>query len=243
MQHFGGLRCGWIARKFHVYISSRKRSFWNCRLLESVCAETKIFHRYDSVFFSDSFGHKHREIYWSGSSDVSSYETTKKNTFEVSYFIWTVYARSCMSGLSFYNINILSTFGTICCLGFMLFTAFAYTCIGIKAISAERTRMKLSPPLENRKEKARFLKELKFAKSCFIIVTCYVLCFTPVAVFLGAMLSKLSHSNYIIAVAWCVNLVMLNSSLNSLIFFWRSRQLRRETIIFLKRMIPSIMGE
>ena len=79
-------RCGWIARKFHVYISSRKRSFWNCRMLESVCAE-KIFHRYDSVFFSDSFGHKHREIYWSGSSDVSSYETTKKNTFEVSYFI------------------------------------------------------------------------------------------------------------------------------------------------------------
>ena len=148
-------------------------------------------------------------------------------------------------GLSFYNFNILVRFATISYFGFMLLTVFAYTCIGIKVIATQRQRMTFSPSAENhdcqsdlmRKEIARFLKELKFAKSCFMIVTSYVLCFAPVAVFLGAMHHKLSDSNTIIALAWCVNLAMLSFSLDSLIFFWRNRQLRRETIIFLKRMI------
>ena len=155
-------------------------------------------------------------------------------------------------GLSFYNVDILLRFTTISCIIFMLLTVYSYTCIGIKVITSVRQRMTLSAvspenetwvPKKNcqnmwilRKEKARFLKELKAAKCCFMIATCQILCFMPSTVFLGIMYGKLSDSNYIITAAWCINLTNLNSSLNPLIFFFRNRKLRQETQSFLKTM-------
>ena len=145
-------------------------------------------------------------------------------------------------GLSFYRYTILVGFTTVNVWVFMLSTLFAYTSIGIKVIISERQRKKLSPPSGNdqhlRKEKLQgFLKELKFVKSCFMVVNCYVLCFTPVTIFLGVKHYGLSDSNFAIAVAWCLNFAQLSGTLNSFIFFWRSKKLRRETISFVKRII------
>ncbi len=144
-------------------------------------------------------------------------------------------------GLSFYRYTILVGFTTVNFWVFMLSTLFAYTSIGIKVIVSERQRKILSPPSGNdqylrRKEKASFLKEIKFAKSCFMVVNCYVLCLTPVTIFFGVMQDTVSDSNFPIAIAWCLNLTLLHSILNSFIFFWRSRKLRKETICLLKRM-------
>ena len=145
-------------------------------------------------------------------------------------------------GLSLiYGYTILVRFTTIMFSGFMLFTMFAYTRIGIKVISSQRQHQNFSPPSGNdqclrRKEHVNFLKEIKLAKSCFMIVICYVLCITPVTVFLGILRNALSDSNIVIAIAWCVNIALLNSSLNSVIFFWRSRELRKEARCFLKRI-------
>ena len=144
--------------------------------------------------------------------------------------------------LSFiYGYIILARFTTVMCSGFILFTLFAYTRIGIKVIASERQRQILSPSSGNdqcqtRKKHANFLKEIKLAKSCFMIVICYVLCSTPVIVFMEILRKSLPDSYMIIAIAWCVNFVLLNSSLNSVIFFWRSRELRKETICLLKKM-------
>ena len=140
-----------------------------------------------------------------------------------------------------YGYRILLRFTTIMISGFMLFTMFAYTRIGIKVISSERQRKKFCPPSENdqcrrRKEQAHFLKEIKLAKSCFMIVICYVLCLTPLTVFLAILCEMLPDRYLIIAIAWCLNFALLNSSLNSVVFFWRSKQLRKETICFLKNM-------
>ena len=144
--------------------------------------------------------------------------------------------------LSFiYGYIILARFTTVMCSGFILFTLFAYTRIGIKVIASERQRQILSPSSGNdqcqtRKKHANFLKEIKLAKSCFMIVICYVLCSTPVIVFMEILRKSLPDSYMIITIAWCVNFVLLNSSLNSVIFFWRSRELRKETICLLKKM-------
>ena len=137
---------------------------------------------------------------------------------------------------------ILVRFTTVMCSGFILFTMFTYTRIGIKVIaSARQRRQNLSPSSENdqcqrRKKHANFVKEIKLAKSCFMIVICYVLCSTPVIVFIGILGKSLSDRNLIIANVWCVNLYLLNSSLDSVIFFWRSRELRKQTICLLQKM-------
>ena len=144
--------------------------------------------------------------------------------------------------LSFiYGYIIVVRLAAVICSGFILFTMFAYTRIGIEVTASERKRQNLSPSSANdqcqtRKKHANFLKEIKLAKSCFMIVICYVLCSTPVIAFMEMLRKSLSVGNLIIANAWCVNLLLLNSSLNSVIFFWRSRELRKETICLLKKM-------
>ena len=164
----------------------------------------------------------------------------KRTLFKFIMLFWT--ATGIALALSFiYGYIILARFTTVMCSGFILFTLFAYTRIGIKVIASERQRQILSPSSGNdqcqtRKKHANFLKEIKLAKSCFMIVICYVLCSTPVIVFMEILRKSLPDSYMIIAIAWCVNFVLLNSSLNSVIFFWRSRELRKETICLLKKM-------
>ena len=144
--------------------------------------------------------------------------------------------------LSFiYDYIILVRFATVMCSVIIFFTLFAYTRIGIEVVVSERKRQNLSPSSGNdqcqrRKKHANFLKEIKLAKSCFIIVICYALCSTPVIVFIGILRDSLPDSYMIIAIAWCLNFVLLNSSLNSVIFFWRSKELRKEAKCLLKKM-------
>ena len=144
--------------------------------------------------------------------------------------------------LSFiYDYIMLVRFATVMCSVIILFTLFAYTRIGIEVIASERKRQNLSPSSGNdqcqrRKKHANFLKEIKLAKSCFMIVICYVLCSTPVIVFIGILRDSLPDSYMVIAIAWCVNLLLLSSSLNSVIFFWRSKELRKEAKYLLKKM-------
>ena len=129
--------------------------------------------------------------------------------------------------LSFiYGYIIVVRFAAVICSGFILFTMFAYTRIGIEVMALERKRQNLSPSSgltnvsQTRKKHANFVKEIKLANSCFMIVICYVLCSTPVIAFMEMLRKSLSVGNLIIANAWCVNLLLLNSSLNTVIFFW-----------------------
>ena len=164
----------------------------------------------------------------------------KRTLFKFIMLFWI--ATGIALALSFiYDYIILVRFATVMCSLIILFTMFAYTRIGIEVIASERKRENLSPSSGNdqcqgRKKHANFLKEIKLAKSCFMIVICYVLCSTPVIVFMEILRKSLPDSYLIIAIAWCVNFVLLNSSLNSVIFFWRSRELRKESICLLKKM-------
>ena len=67
---------------------------------------------------------------------------------------------------------------------------------------------------KNRKEIMYFLKELKMAKSSFLIVLCYLLCYTPVLVVFAVLRTKISPLTKFYARSWCLLFVMLNSSLN-----------------------------
>ena len=164
----------------------------------------------------------------------------KRTLFKFIMLFWI--ATGIALALSFiYDYIILVRFTTVMCSVIILFTLFAYTRIGIEVIVSERKRQNLSPSSGNdqcqrRKKHANFLKEIKLAKSCFMIVICYVLCSTPVIVFIGILRDSLPDSYMVIAIAWCVNLLLLSSSLNSVIFFWRSKELRKEAKCLLKKM-------
>ena len=76
----------------------------------------------------------------------------------------------------------------------------------------------------NTQQKA-FLRKKKLAKSCLLVVGCFYACFLP-----RAVVPFLSNSPFVTNVlwTWITNLLFANSTLNSVIFFWRNKILRNE---------------
>ena len=84
----------------------------------------------------------------------------------------------------------------------------------------------------NRKSEQEFLKKIKLAKSCMIVVICSFISFLLPAVFQPLALNSFHE---VVIDGWFTVLVLLNSSLNSLIFFWRNKTLRNEAKKVLKK--------
>ena len=88
---------------------------------------------------------------------------------------------------------------------------------------------------ERRKEKIGILKQLKMAKSSFLIALCYLFCYMP-TLLLASTKANVSVTLRALASPWCLLFVMLNSCLNSVIFFWRNTSLRKETMKVLRNV-------
>ena len=66
----------------------------------------------------------------------------------------------------------------------------------------------------------------RLAKSCYLSVVCFLVCFLGgIAMSLPFNLSRFSWQVFR---SWTATLIILNSSINSLIFFWNSSLLRNE---------------
>lgn len=70
-----------------------------------------------------------------------------------------------------------------------------------------------------------FVKKTKLAKSCLIVVVCNILCFLPSAVTSFAWQRAFFG---IVLFSWSITFVLMASTLNSVIFFWRNKILRSE---------------
>ena len=75
------------------------------------------------------------------------------------------------------------------------------------------------------------MHNLKMAKSCAIVVYCTAMCFVP---FIVVRFRKTSTFIIMFMEVWAKTLSLLNSSLNSLLFFWRNPILRKEAKAVLK---------
>jgi ABC-type multidrug transport system fused ATPase/permease subunit len=167
-------------------------------------------------------------------------KTTKSNLSKLLLLIWL-----CCAVLSFpayFNKNPLQIFGTISASFLVLITLCAYARIAFAIILSKIRQEKLRDEYANsensvkktRKEILHFLKQIHIAKSCFLIVLTYFLSYVPTLVVLGGLRYILPHTTIFFLQPWCVLSVMLNSVLNSIIFFWRSASLRNEAKNVLK---------
>lgn len=86
----------------------------------------------------------------------------------------------------------------------------------------------------NNQSNRNFLKDVKLAKSCYLAVVCFIVCFfagigTSIPFSLGTLGWEAFRS-------WSIVLIMLNSSINSIIFFWNRPLLRNEAKKVLKNL-------
>ena len=112
------------------------------------------------------------------------------------------------------------------------FTVFANTKIYlvVKKLSSSPNRPHDPAAVENTTKLKVFLREIRQAKSCFIVVICFaVFCFLPGAVTIP-FLPILNQTERQAIIAWVYALGFLNSSINSIIFFWTKTMLRNEAV-------------
>ena len=89
-------------------------------------------------------------------------------------------------------------------------------------------------PSSNRQSNRNFLKNIKLVKSCYSAVVCFLVCF--LAGIVTSVPFSLSILSWEAFRSWATTLIMLNSSLNSIIFFWNRPLLRNEAKKVLKNI-------
>ncbi len=118
---------------------------------------------------------------------------------------------------------------------FFLFMVYAYTRIFFVVKKLDRSA---SRPNDSEKQdqsrRRRLLREIKHAKSCFIVVICYGICSLPIT--LTLILARQGRIERGVYVFWFLTLFMLNSSVNSVLFFWTKTLLRTEAWNTLKSL-------
>ena len=166
---------------------------------------------------------------------------------KLSQFLVLIWSSCALVSLpAYFDDNPVPKFAHISVAFLILITVCSYTKIAYVVIRSKIRREGLTenhqnaeagdnqPMRKTREEILHFLKELKMAKSCFLIVLCYLLCYTPIFVVFAVLRTKLSPLIKFYARPWCLLFLMFNSTLNSVIFFWRSAPLRCEATNVLK---------
>jgi hypothetical protein len=139
---------------------------------------------------------------------------------------------------------VYNVYSAIIMIASALFIAFAYIKIFITARKGTSLQHHDSKIVENIRifnQKRRFLRELKLAKSCFFVVVAFAFCYAPSVIMLALMHDKRARTFHDVLASWCVTIVMFNSSLNSLIFFWAKPMLRIEAAKALRKISSKML--
>jgi large-conductance mechanosensitive channel len=138
--------------------------------------------------------------------------------------------------LSLMNQRILEIYAVVKMTIVFLFIAFAYTKIFFVVRKLSRSQRRPQDPSSdaNLTRMKLFLREIKQAKACLIVIICFsVLNFLPATIAIP-LIPMLDRFEMLATIAWVITLRVLNSSANSVIFFWTKTMLRKEAIKTLK---------
>ena len=113
-----------------------------------------------------------------------------------------------------------------------ILTAYVYTRIYlvVKKLACSQKKPHAAAEELNVTKNKLFLQEIRQARSCFIVVICYfMLGFLPPA--FATLFSSNSNSfQELLTIVWVVSIIITNSSINSVIFFWTKTMLRKEAL-------------
>ena len=139
-------------------------------------------------------------------------------------------------GISLPLKNVITVFSIFLIVIFLILNTFVYTRIYIVVLKIARSDKVQTSNLreENSTKRQQFLGEIKQAKSCFLVLACFVVCFLPLP--FGEFIKVDTVENFVHQ-SWSMTLIMLNSSVNSIIFFWTKKELRMQALQLLSRTV------
>jgi hypothetical protein len=142
--------------------------------------------------------------------------------------------------LSFEHFRLLEIYATVKITFVFFFIAFVYTRIHlvVRKLAQSQNKPHDGASEENLTRMKLFLREIKQAKSCFIVVICFcVLGFLPKTIAVPFFPSLDQFEKLAIKI-WIITLGLCNSSVNSVIFFWTKTMLKKEAVKMLNTMKP-----
>ena len=116
-------------------------------------------------------------------------------------------------------------------ISFFVLSAFVYG--RIYFILRRLVSSKVNRSFESRSQKKKILWEMKHARSCFLVVICFMLCMTPFLLS-RIILREYGRPTYRAFLGWSIVLGNLNSIFNSLILFWTKTLVRKEAMKIIK---------
>ena len=112
-------------------------------------------------------------------------------------------------------------------------TATTECCLQVKCSTVGLDSEPARNAADKREKLTEFIKDVKLAKTFVLIVVCSQVCYFPSVVYhVYLYLNKGAAVTMplMIAGAWVLTFITINSTLNSLIFFWKNSQLRNEML-------------
>ena len=153
------------------------------------------------------------------------------------YLLFSVAVSVTVIALSFYFDRVIVYFFVLIVLLLFIFTGFVYTRIYFVVRKLDRSVARPSPYPANDEYPSKrklFLREVKRAKSCFLVVVCLFLTLSPSLIL--PILFKFPGPGLFLSeyLSWTIVIVSANPCVNSIIFFWSIILLRKEAIKCLK---------
>ena len=118
---------------------------------------------------------------------------------------------------------------------FFVFNGFVYTRIYLVLRQLKSSEVERMPAARDGKQdsiRKKIIRESRYVRSCFLVVVCFALFVLPVTVSPAFFTS--GSAEYLVLFDWLHTLLILNSSINSIIYFWSKTLLRKEALKILE---------
>lgn len=110
----------------------------------------------------------------------------------------------------------------------------------VRKIKMSTWKLSDSNDTSKRTKTKLLLKEIKIAKSCFIVAVFFFLLYIIPASLLNIITPYSDRIDQLVVIMWITVLAFSNSSVNSIVFFWSRKMLRKEaTKLFCKKNLTN----
>ena len=127
---------------------------------------------------------------------------------------------------SFRDPNFLAIYARLLISIFFILIGFVYTRIYLVIRKLIRSEKRPTCESSGSQVKRQIIRESRRARSCFLVVICFVVFLLPIVI--TRFVFTVGSVEYTVYFNWSLTMIILNSSINSLIFFWTKKLLRKE---------------
>ncbi|XP_028397938.1 uncharacterized protein LOC114521638 [Dendronephthya gigantea] len=167
------------------------------------------------------------EIYLSVIHPVFHREkVTNRRIFKIVLILWFVHSLRAYFFIHFIDQGTVKVIQTVFITLTMLAMVFMHTRIFLAVYN--RRRIDVITGLANIKRRKAFLQGIRDAKTCFFVLFCTFSCYLPSAI--EVSLTPKATFKAIILSSWSTTLIFSLSVLNSILFYWRNKLLRKEAL-------------